>query len=138
MPFSTILILVLGVVFLFWFMNMTINTPEQKTANEELAKKKELYHFENILAPLIANADNIDHARNIPTLLEEGEKCYIRYNYGTIYNQMLDLLESNPDKKHIKTLCLVLGRKHYASMRPDKNPTVYDEQAIQNDILTRS
>jgi hypothetical protein len=125
-----------------------LNTPAQKALRQEyeekyqkslaeIAKNQEIYSVENILAPLLANPDDIERAKEIPELLDQGRK-YVQYNYGTIYNQVLDLLEVNPSKKHIKSLCLLIGRKHYASMRPDKNPTIYDEQAIQNDILARS
>jgi hypothetical protein len=112
---------------------------EKKRAKErsEREANKEFYSLENILETLRQEPDNINYCNSIPSLLQEGKK-YHRYNYGQIYNLVLEILASNPDKIHIKTLCLELGRKHYANLRPDKKPTIYDEQAIQNDIQVRS
>ncbi|HET6883516.1 MAG TPA: hypothetical protein VFI31_25415 [Pirellulales bacterium] len=57
---------------------------------------------------------------------------------GEIYGSALDLLSNNPKSPIAKQLVLDIGRWHYGKSRPDGRPTVYDEQAIQNDILVRS
>ena len=48
-----------------------------------------------------------------------------------IYNDILGLLKSQAD---LKPFALEMGRLSYGSRRQDKNLTVYDEQAILNDI----
>jgi len=139
-----VFILVFFMVLFSWYYN----TPAYKAALEKqnrqteetnrwYAQERELYSVENILAPLTNDPNDSSYANSIPSLLDKG-KVFQQYNYGTIYNLVLEILASNPDKIHIKTLCLTLGRMHYSSLRPDKNPTIYDEQAIQNDILMRS
>lgn len=126
------------VAFVWGIWSMWWNrTPEGKAHLAKLAKNKEIYRLENILEPLLKNPDDSSYSNSIPSLLQKGE-VYHRYNYGQGYNIVLDILASNPDKIHLKTLCLELGRKHYANLRPDKKPTIYDEQAIQNDIQVRS
>ena len=55
-----------------------------------------------------------------------------------LYNTSLKILEANPGTQEAKTLALDLGRLHYSILRPSKKPTIYDEQAIQNDIIVRS
>lgn len=55
-----------------------------------------------------------------------------------LYNTSLKILEANPSSQEAKTLVLDLGRFHYSFLRLDKKPTIYDEQAIQNDIIVRS
>jgi hypothetical protein len=55
-----------------------------------------------------------------------------------IYVTALDLLAGNPRSTVAKQLALELGRWHFGIARPDGLVTIYDEQAIQNDILVRS
>lgn len=55
-----------------------------------------------------------------------------------MYDESLDLVTTNSNDPHTKTLALELGRLHYSINRENKSPTIYDEQAIQNDILVRS
>lgn len=55
-----------------------------------------------------------------------------------LYNTSLKILEANSSSQEAKTLVLDVGRLHYGFLRPDKKPTIYDEQAIQNDIIVRS
>ncbi|MBS3029652.1 MAG: hypothetical protein HCA25_22040 [Dolichospermum sp. DET50] len=55
-----------------------------------------------------------------------------------LYNTSLKILEANPNNQETKMLVLDLGRLYYSILRPNKKPTIYDEQAIQNDILVRS
>ena len=112
-------------------------TPRAKAYYAEKAKEGEPYTIENIVKPLRENPDDISYANSIPWLLDKGSK-YHSYNYGTIYNLILEVLSENPEKIHIKTLCLTIGRLHYGKLRPDNKVTIYDEQAIQNDILMRS
>jgi hypothetical protein len=55
-----------------------------------------------------------------------------------LYNTSLKILESNSSSQEAKMLVLDLGRLHYSFLRLDKKPTIYNEQAIQNDIIVRS
>lgn len=55
-----------------------------------------------------------------------------------LYNTSLKVLEANSSSQEAKMLVLDLGRLHYSILRPDKKPTIYDEQAIQNDLIVRS
>lgn len=55
-----------------------------------------------------------------------------------VYEAALEILANNPGNATAKQFVLNVGRWHFGRNRPDKRPTVYDEQAIQNDILVRS
>jgi len=55
-----------------------------------------------------------------------------------LYKSCLSLLESNPGGAPCKRLVLEIGRWHYGRLREHGTPTVYDEQAMQNDILVRT
>lgn len=57
---------------------------------------------------------------------------------GDIYKAALDILSQHPDQIPLKQYALEVGRWHYAIQRPDRKVTIYDEQAIQNDIAVRS
>lgn len=52
-----------------------------------------------------------------------------------VYQEMLSRLKDNPK---LKPVVLDMGRVAYSSRRPRGLLTVYDEQAIQNDILAHS
>jgi hypothetical protein len=53
------------------------------------------------------------------------------------YDLALEAVVANPGDANAKAFALELGRWHYSRTRKDKKPTIYDEQAIQNDILVR-
>lgn len=53
------------------------------------------------------------------------------------YNKTLEIIEKNPGNVNAKKLALEVGRWHFGKLRNGK-PTIYDEQAIQNDISVRS
>ncbi len=55
---------------------------------------------------------------------------------STLYKIALDTLSENP-LSAAKAFALEVGRWHLGRCREDKQPTIYDEQAIQNDILVR-
>lgn len=54
-----------------------------------------------------------------------------------LYDLSLIALEANPSNSKSKQLVLKIGRYHFGKMRGGK-ATIYDEQAIQNDIQVRS
>jgi hypothetical protein len=54
-----------------------------------------------------------------------------------MYARTLDLVESRHGTPASKGLALHIGRISYSSGRPDRTPTLYDEQAIANDIASR-
>jgi hypothetical protein len=53
------------------------------------------------------------------------------------YRSVLSMLAINSDAS-VRAFVLDLARWHYALARKDGNLTIYDEQAIQNDILMHS
>jgi hypothetical protein len=55
-----------------------------------------------------------------------------------LYQQSLDVVESSSGTPAAKELALRLGRLSYAAGRPDRRPTIYDEQAVANDIAMRA
>jgi len=52
------------------------------------------------------------------------------------YNKALEILEIYPESTNTKKLVLDIGRYYFAKLRAGR-PTIYDEQAIQNDISVR-
>jgi hypothetical protein len=57
---------------------------------------------------------------------------------GEVYEAALDVLSQYPDQIPLKQYALEVGRWHYGIQRPNGKVTIYDEQAIQNDIVVRS
>jgi hypothetical protein len=55
-----------------------------------------------------------------------------------LYQRSLESVQASNGDPAIKALALHIGRISYASSRPDRRPTIYDEQAIANDIAVRS
>ena len=54
-----------------------------------------------------------------------------------LYARALELVRERRGNPSSKALALFVGRRSYSAGRPDRSPTVYDEQAIANDIATR-
>lgn len=54
-----------------------------------------------------------------------------------VYAKSLEILEQYPDDVNAKKFVLNAGRWYFGKLRGGK-PTIYDEQAIQNDIAVRS
>jgi len=53
------------------------------------------------------------------------------------YERVLEQVQRSPDSSNSAILALEVGRWHLGATRPDGKVTVYDEQAIQNDIVVR-
>lgn len=53
------------------------------------------------------------------------------------YTAALTALAENPAESKLKVAALEAGRAHYGGMRADGRATIYDEQAISNDINAR-
>lgn len=53
------------------------------------------------------------------------------------YESVLKMVQSRPEEPDLAVLALEAGRWHLGRSRPDGNVTIYDEQAIQNDISVR-
>lgn len=55
-----------------------------------------------------------------------------------VYEAALEVLSQHPDQIPLKQYALKVGRWHYGIQRPGGKVTIYDEQAINNDIAVRS
>ena len=71
-------------------------------------------------------------------ILNELKQVSPSFDSQFIYDLTLDLLLTHSGDIRIKVFALNVGRFHYSLQRPDRSLTIYDEQAIQNDISTRS
>ena len=71
-------------------------------------------------------------------VLDDLRKVRPGFDSQQFYSLALDLVITHKGNQNVKVFALDLGRWHYSLQRPDKKPTIYDEQAIQNDITTRS
>lgn len=78
--------------------------------------------------------DNIDLILSRGNMLIDDEHSS-KLQLEEVYRVYLSQLKNHPK---IKPDCLVAGRRAYGVLRQDGNPTVYDEQAIANDILAHS
>jgi len=54
-----------------------------------------------------------------------------------LYDRTLDLLQRTPSSAALAVLALEVGRWHLGRSRPGGAVTIYDEQAIQNDMAVR-
>ncbi|MBC7776860.1 MAG: hypothetical protein H7246_15615 [Phycisphaerae bacterium] len=94
------------------------------------AKKKEYLEIKGEYDLALSTGDLGKIVSHGKTLVKN--TSIISNDLGEIYADALNLLKDNPDlKPHV----LEIGRKKYAFNRPDKAPTVYDEAAINNDIM---
>jgi hypothetical protein len=56
----------------------------------------------------------------------------------SFYDTALGILALYPEELSLKPYVLDVGRWYYSILRPDGRITIYDEQAIQNDIIART
>jgi hypothetical protein len=56
----------------------------------------------------------------------------------TTYSSLLSCLARQPGNTELRVYVLEMGRLAYGMSRPEGVPTLYDEQAVQNDILVRT
>ncbi len=54
------------------------------------------------------------------------------------YHEALAALAKDSQNSSLRTAALAAGRAHYGGTRPDGRLTIYDEQAITNDLVAHS
>jgi len=90
--------------------------------------------FDNVLHQSCASASEVAILTGIASrLLAVTSAAEAKW----LYDRVLDALQQKSSAAPLKTLALTVGRLAYAAGRPDRKPTIYDEQAIANDILAR-
>lgn len=96
---------------------------------------------ESLLGSLL---DYLDHDPVNPLVQQHFMKCVTHIIFISkekrqlIYRKALNILENNPSSSIAKQFVLDVGRWHFGKSRKGGRITIYDEQHIQNDILTRS
>lgn len=119
-----VVLVFLGVGWMYWF----------RWLPKSLEKRKRLTADWNLLAKRwFANPED----RNI----QQQVAGFVRRNTGfanTAYNLSLQIVERNKDSSAAKVFALETGRFACGLTREGRVPTIYDEQAIQNDIDVRS
>jgi hypothetical protein len=115
------------------------------SANQDmLEKNKAVERAETILGTLLDEltkkpTDASTHEQFIHDVGVEPLRTHLSTARSEIaYRTALRILEQNPSSLAVKTFALAVGRWHFGRSRPDKQVTIYDEQAMQNDILLRS
>lgn len=79
------------------------------------------------------------HQRFLRDLATEPVKTHLPNARSEVaYQTALAILEQNPNSLPARTFALAVGRWHFGRSRADKKVALYDEQAMQNDILLRS
>lgn len=102
------------------------------------ASRKAAELFRTIVTVLEANpTDQKSHAYAVKLFCEMNPPNRQAYS-GPLYKLALDIVAQHPENISCRVFALETGRLHHGLHRPDGNVTVYDEQAIQNDILARS
>ena len=59
-----------------------------------------------------------------------------RQRIAMAYSAAKEALRQNPDDSFAREAMLDCGRKYYSSLRGQGLLTIYDEQAINNDLMT--
>lgn len=135
MEFSFLLVLIgiAGAAILFLYASME-DDKRRKAAAEAL---------EHQLAELKRNPRDRQTQANILELLSthfsihDWQMCSYGLTAERVYQEILAILELAPDDIGARDLALKVGRWHCSRFRPDNKLTIYDEQAIQNDLLVR-
>lgn len=106
--------------------------------NGEAAERRMIESFASFLERFqIAPLDEDLHAEfrdfywHLPK--KEGDALGERF-----YQLALHAVANHPQSVLIRPFALEVGRWHKGRLRPDGNVTIYDEQALQNDIVVRT
>jgi hypothetical protein len=135
-----ILILVGAAVILFITLHSfskTLRSEAQARAAAERQTTVELAKNQQRITELRRSMNDDPGNRSVH---EELVQIAIRFPSlaATVYNIALEAVESTNGAPGTKQLALKAGRLHYGALRPDGTLTVYDEQALQNDISART
>lgn len=129
---------ILGIL-LFWTGFFTGITAALLGANEAQKKKAKLEaEVKTKCLNKFAQLKLQFNERTAREILEELKKVNPGFSSQQIYDSSLDLVTTHIGNPQAKVFALEVGRWHYSLQRLDRKPTIYDEQAIQNDINTRS
>ena len=122
------LAVLIGIPSVIWANSYRKKHEREKRALEDKARRK----WDKVVTTLLADPDNeklllstLHFIQANPAYREVG------------YRMALDLIVTTKSASQNKVFALKVGRLHYSSNRPDGNPTIYDEAAIENDIKSR-
>lgn len=121
-----------GVFFMIVVLSFLVGIPfVLKSGNEQSAKLLELKGI-YLQAKLTGEtAQVVAAARAVLDEARRGDRLRLPVEAAELYRDILGMLKARPE---YKPFALEVGRLAYGSRRKDWSPTVYDEQAILNDI----
>lgn len=115
--------------FVIWFAVVAEHNRQRELAENELSV---------ILARLRDNAGDLKAATALQEAIRQLHFSRLKTSHsGLAYQAVLECLEQNPASIKAKTIVLDVGRWHHARCREEQVTTIFDESAIQNDILVR-
>lgn len=93
--------------------------------------------MQDFIIPLLRLKPLDESVRN--TIFSSAQKANLpNIDLQELYEISLEILAKHPDQMSLKSYVLKVGRLYYGKARPGGRVTIYDEQAIQNDITVRS
>lgn len=127
--FVALAMLCLVGVVAFYVHQEVYQSHERKVAEELRKFQQFLVTLEQSPTDPQIHASFLRAVANLTTLTE---------SHGELaYQTSLQMLESHPLSTAAKVFALNIGRWHFGRIRPDNKVTIYDEQAMQNDIVVR-
>lgn len=113
-----------GIVFYFYRKNKK-NKDEQLRLKEQAIKyNQEFVQYQSIF--------DDGNANEIVTAGKKFAQIADSHHLDLLYKDALSLIKDNPQ---CKTYALEIGRIKYGHLRENGSPSLYDESAIQNDII---
>lgn len=107
----------------------------EEAAREEKAAQAEMLLF---LGRLEAEPGNLDVASELRDAVRLPRSARLSSPFSAAaYAAALKCLEPNPGSTRAKIIALDVGRWHHTNCRHDKTRALFDEHAMQNDILVR-
>jgi hypothetical protein len=131
------------IAFVVFAVQMAL--PAQQQSEENEVRERSAADFDNLLAELKEPPLNLDlHTRILESLQEVdlpsdfASLMMAQVLGGVFYTRALEIVAEYPESSPARQFALEVGRWHYSRGREEGRPTIYDEQAIQNDIMVRS
>lgn len=124
---GSFLIVVVGLVYL------VVGSMSRGLAAKRKAKcEQQQGHVLSLIDEMVADPTNAEIRNKLVWVAQRFPD-----NAHSIYQFALNAVKETKGDPDMKAFALSVGRASYGANRPGGNPTIYDEQAIQNDIASR-
>ena len=131
--------LMIGLVFVPFIAFVILRTAEERREADQAARLQTAEADLRLLLETMKDGPkSIEAAEKLRAVARDARFTIVSTDLSqAAYDTALDILEANSHSTAAKTAVIEIGRWHHARCRELKVRTIFDEAAMQNDILVR-